>query len=219
VSGAVTTRELEETQIVLRGVESRIAELKDQLANTTIVSSASGIIDKDFFEEGTLLTAGSPVADIVDNQSLKMKINVTEKELLNLRKGAKVIIATDVYAGKTFSGTVEVIAPKGNDSYSYVVDLKLEHSDDLKSGMYATASFNMSENSEKAIVVNRKAIVGGMKNPHLFVVRDNKAYKVPVQLGTVSNDLVEVTQGISADDIVVISGQVNLREGVEVSII
>ena len=218
-SGAVTMRELEETQAALRNVESRIAELKDQLANTTVASPVAGVIDKDYFEEGTLLTAGSPVADIVDNQSLKMKISVTEKDVLKLRKGDKTLITSDIYPGKTFQGTVEVIAPKGNDTYSYAVELKLERGGELKSGMYATASFNTDESAEKTTVINRKAIVGGMKDPSMFVVRDNRAYKIPVQLGTVNHDLAEITQGISPGDLVVVSGQINLKEGSEVTII
>ena len=49
--GAVTVRELEDVQITLRSIESRMAELKDQLSNTTIVSPVSGIINKDYFEK------------------------------------------------------------------------------------------------------------------------------------------------------------------------
>ena len=172
-----------------------------------------------FFEEGTLLTDGSPVADIVDNKSLKMKVNVTEKELLKLKKGGKAVITTDTYSDKTFTGTIDVIAPKGNDMYNYAVELKLDNNADLRPGMYATATFEANGGNEKAIVINRKAIVGGVKAPHVFVIRDNKACKVPVQLGLVNSDFIEITQGISMDDHVVISGQINLRDGYEVSIL
>ena len=189
------------------------------MANTTVASPVAGVIDKDYFEEGTLLTAGSPVADIVDNKSLKMKISVTEKEILKLRKGNNAMITSDIYPGKTFAATVEVVATKGNDTYSYAVELKLDRNDELKPGMYATASFNTNESDEKATVINRRAIVGGMKDPHVFVVRDNKAHKITVQIGYINHKEVEITQGISAGDVVVVSGQINLKEGSEVSII
>jgi multidrug resistance efflux pump len=73
-AGAATTRELEEAQIALWNTESRIAELKDLPANTTIISPVNGIIDRDFFEEGTLLSAGSQVAAVVDSRRLKKAI-------------------------------------------------------------------------------------------------------------------------------------------------
>lgn len=225
-SGAVTTLELEEKQILLRGIESRITELKDELSNTTIVSPINGIINKDFFEEGALLTAGGQVADIVDNRCLKMRISMTEKEITRLRKGAKATVTTDVYPGETFTGTIDVIAPKGNDMYSYLVELTLDNavkanqdSPLLRPGMYAVATFDTGKNDAQSIVIDRKAIAGGIKDPYVFVIKDNKAYKIAIRLGQVNNDFVEITQGISMDDMVVISGQINLRDGCEVSII
>jgi RND family efflux transporter MFP subunit len=218
-AGAATARELEEAQIALRNTEGRIAELKDLLANTTITSPVNGIIDRDFFEEGTLLSAGSQVAAVVDDRRLKMELNVTEKERLRLKKGDNAIVTTDVYPGKTFTGTVAVIAPKGNDLYSYPVELSLDDTRVLKAGMYATAVFGANESGMQSIVINRKALVGGMKDSHVFVVRDSKAYKIPVQTGQADVDCVEIVEGLSVDDVIVITGQINLKEGLEVSVL
>ena len=215
---AVTLRELEDAQIALRGIESRIAELKDQLSNTTIVSPVSGIIDKDYFEEGTLLTVGSNIVDIVNDKALKMYVNVTEKERLMMKKGEKVAITTDVYPGHTFTGIIDAISPKSNDLYYYSVELALD-SEQLAPGMYATAIFSMGESTRNIPVISRKAIVGGLKSPHVFVVRDNKAYKIPIQVGLSNNEYIEVTEGISMNDILVKSGQINLVDGIEVSIL
>ena len=214
---AVTIRELEDVQIALRGIESRIAELKDQLSNTTIVSPVSGIIDKDYFEEGTLLSVGSNMVDIVNDKALKMHVNVTEKERLMLKKGEEVEISTDVYPGSTFIGVIDAISPKGNDLYYYSVELALS-GDCLTPGMYATAIFNNVESAQNAPVISRKAITGGLKAPHVYVVRGNKAYKIPIQIGLSNNEYIEVTKGISMNDIIVKSGQINLVDGIDVSI-
>jgi len=215
---AVTIRELEDAQIALRSIESRIAELKDQLSNTTILSPVSGIIDKDYFEEGTLLNVGADIVDIVNDKALKMYVNVTEKERLMLKKGEEVVITTDVYPGSIFSGIIDAISPKSNDLYYYSIELTL-NSDKLTPGMYATAIFNMGENTRNIPVISRKAIVGGLKSPHVFVVRDNKAYKIPVKVGLSDNEYIEITEGISMNDILVKSGQINLVDGIDVSIL
>jgi RND family efflux transporter MFP subunit len=218
-SGAVTIREPEETQIILRNIESRISELKYQLVNTTIAAPVTGIIDKDFFKEGTFLTIGSQVAALVDDRSLKMELNVTEKEMLRLRKGDKAIITNDVYSEKTFVGVVSVIAPKGNDLYSYSVELALDNTKDLKPGMYATATFGTDKSNKKSFILRWKAIVGGIKDPYVLVVRDNKAYKISVQIGQVNSNFTEIVKGVSNDDMLVITGQINLKNGSEVSVI
>ena len=214
---AVTIRELEDTQIALRSIESRIVELKDQLSNTTVISPVSGIIDKDYFEEGTLLSIGSNIVDIVNDKALKMYVNVTEKERLILKKGEEVMIITDVYPGSTFTGIIDAIAPKSNDLYYYSVELTL-NSDKLTPGMYATAIFNNGENNRSIPVISRKSIVGGLKSPHVFVVRYNKAYKIPVKIGLSDNEHIEITEGVSMNDVLVRSGQINLVDGIEVSI-
>lgn len=216
--GAITVRELEDAQIAMRSIESRIAELKDQLSNTTIISLASGVINKDYFEEGTLLTIGGSVADIVDNKVLKMYVNVTEKEVMKLKKGKEAVITSDVYPGSTFSGVIDAISPKSNDMYRYSVELTVNNLQ-LQPGMFATAVFDTSESNKNVLTISRDAIVGGLKAPHVFVVRDIKAYKVPVQVGYSDGEYIEITDGISANDVVIKSGQINLIDATEVSIL
>jgi len=215
---AVTLQELENAQIALRGIKGRIIELKDQLSNTTIISPVSGIIDKDYFEEGTLLSIGSNVVDIVNDKALKMYVNVTEKERLILEKGEEVAIITDVYPGSTFTGIIDVISPKSNDLYYYSVELTL-NSDRLTPGMYATAIFSNDGSNRNIPVISRKTIVGGLKDPHVFVVRDNKAYKIPVKVGLSDNEYIEITEGLSMNDILVKSGQINLVDGIDIAIL
>ena len=220
-AGAVTRRELEEAQIALRNSESRIAELKDQFANTTIVAPVAGTIERDYFEEGTLLSAGNPVADILNDTRLKMTVNVTEKELLTLKKGHHAIITTDVYPGKIFSGIIDVIGAKSNEMLNYPVELLLNDTQlkKLKAGMYATAKFNPQQGGTKTLAVSRKAIVGGVKNPSVFVVEEQRVKKVAVKTGDVNSDFVEITEGVTAGETVVISGQINLQDGTEVNVL
>ena len=216
--GAVTLRELEDAQIVLRTVESRITDLQDQLNNTSIISPASGIINKDYFEEGTLLSVGGSVVDIVDNKALRMYANLTEKEVLKVKVGMAAGITTDVYPGRTFTGIIKAISPKSNDQYHYSVELTLS-APELQSGMFATAVFSIDSNNSSTFVISREAIVGGMKAPHVFVVRDSKAYKTAVQVGISDGKYIEITDGISSNDTIVKSGQINLIDGTEVSIL
>jgi RND family efflux transporter MFP subunit len=220
-AGAVTRRELEEAQIALRNTESRIAELTDQLANTTIAAPVAGIIERDYFEEGTLLSVGSQVADMVNDTRLKMALNVTEKEMLSLQKSQPVVITADVYPGETFSGIVDVIGARSNEMLNYPVELRVDdrQAKKLKAGMYATAKFNLQQSETKTLAVNRKAIVGGVKNPAVFVVKDQRVKKVAVKTGNAGNDFVEITEGLTTEETVVISGQINLKDGTEVNIL
>ncbi|HBB00519.1 MAG: hypothetical protein A2W86_08585 [Bacteroidetes bacterium GWD2_45_23] len=216
--GAVTVRELEESQITLRTVESRITDLQDQLNNTTITSPASGIINKDYFEEGTLLSVGSSVIDIVDGSTLRMYANITESEVLKLKTGMDAVVTTDVYPGSTFTGRIQAISPKSNDQFYYSVELSL-NDPQLKPGMFATAVFNVGGTDSSTPIISREAIVGGLKAPHVFVIRDSRTYKIAVQVGISDGEYIEITDGISPDDTIVKSGQINLIDGTQVTIL
>jgi hypothetical protein len=135
---------------------------------------------------------------MVNDTQLKMAVNVTEKEMLTLKKGQHAVITTDVYPGETFSGIVDVVSAKSNEMLNYAVELRVDNvqAKKLKAGMYATAKFNPQQNGTKTLAVNRKAIVGGAKNPSVFVVKDRWAVMVNVKTGSVSTDFEEITEGL-----------------------
>ena len=55
--------------------------------------------------------------------------------------------------------------------------------------------------------------------PVLTVVRDGKAYEIEVKLGEKTHDLVQITQGLKAGDIVVTEGGYGLPAGCPVEIV
>jgi membrane fusion protein (multidrug efflux system) len=61
--------------------------------------------------------------------------------------------------------------------------------------------------------VERKAIVGGVKNSSVFVVKYRRATKVDVKTGITDTDFVEITEGLTHGETVVLSGQINLKDG------
>jgi RND family efflux transporter MFP subunit len=216
--GAASARELEESQMVMRALESRIIDLEDQLSNTTIVSPMDGVIDKDYFEIGTLVSAGAPIAEIIDDKTLKMKISVTEKERAKLNIGDRANVTTEIYPDREFAAIIDTIAPKANELFAYAIELAIADAGDLKPGAYAAARFNFTSD-QKSVAVSRKAIVGGLKAPFVFILRGEKAYKTRVQIGEINAEYAEIIDGVGEGDLIVTNGQINLKDGVEVSIL
>ncbi|HAR38034.1 MAG TPA: efflux transporter periplasmic adaptor subunit, partial [Porphyromonadaceae bacterium] len=54
---------------------------------------------------------------------------------------------------------------------------------------------------------------------HVFVIRDSRTYKIAVQVGISDGEYIEITDGISPDDTIVKSGQINLIDGTQVTIL
>ncbi|MDR1021751.1 MAG: efflux RND transporter periplasmic adaptor subunit, partial [Prevotellaceae bacterium] len=128
-AGAVTQREYEAMLVACREARRAVTELQDQLENTTLLSPISGILEKDYFEEGTLLSIGSQVADFVDPSQLKAVVSITESDVYRIQKGDRVILTTDVLPNREFTGIVDVVGSKGNSLLNYQVEIKITDRD------------------------------------------------------------------------------------------
>ncbi|MDR0288055.1 MAG: efflux RND transporter periplasmic adaptor subunit [Clostridiales bacterium] len=220
--GAVTQREYEAILVAYREAQRAVTELQDQLDNTTLVSPVSGILETDYFEEGTLLSVGSQVADFVNLSQLKAVFNITESDVYRIRKGDKVVLTTDVLPGNEFTGMVDVIGSKSNSLLNYQLEVKItdKNAGILKAGMYVSATIatdNKADNQE--LFISRTAIVESLKNPEIYVVKDNKAYKQKITVGAVFEKYITVTDGLKEGEQVVVAGQINLVNGRDINII
>ncbi|MEN9828182.1 MAG: hypothetical protein RJA11_798, partial [Bacteroidota bacterium] len=152
--------------------------------------------------------------------TLKVKVNVSEKDAFALKNGDKVIIRTDVYTGIEFPGTVSAIAPKADEAHTYPVEIRMSNSKQypLKAGMFGRVSFTSIKKAD-ALIIPRSALIGSIKNPKVFVVTDGKAELRDVQAGADAGTKLEIISGLQAGETIVTNGQNNLRPGSKVTII
>jgi len=220
-AGAVTQREYEAILVTYRETQRTVTELQDQLNSTTLVSPVNGILETDYFEEGTLLSIGSQVADFVNPSQLKAIVNITETDVYKIRKGDNAVLVTDVLPGREFEGVVDVVGTKGSSLLNYQVEIKITDKDAgiLKAGMYTSAHISVEETTAGSeMMIERKAIIESLKNPEVYVVRDNKACKQKITIGKVLDNHIIVTGGLNKGDQVVIAGQINLVDGRDITI-
>jgi RND family efflux transporter MFP subunit len=217
--GAVTKTETEAMQMTLKNAEQRVFDLKDQLRNTTLAAPASGVLENVLIEEGNLVVPGMALAEIIDPTCLKMEISVTEQEVVRLKRGQTVRITSDVFGNKTFDGTIHVIGVQGNDALSYKVEINLPASEELKPGMFAVAHIATgADNNVKQLVIDRRCLVGGLKNPEVYVVSGDKVQRRSIVAGHVIDNQVEALQGLTENETVVLDGQINLTDGASVKV-
>jgi RND family efflux transporter MFP subunit len=221
-AGAVTRREYEAILITCREAQQTVTELQDQLNNTTLVSPVNGVLETDCFEEGTLLSTGSRVADFVDPSGLKAVFNITESDMYRIRKGDRAALTSDVLPGRTFTGVVDVIGSKGKSLLNYQMEVRLTGTEAtiLHAGMYVSAVIAAENSADRQeLLISRTAIIESLKNPEVYVVRDNRAFKQKITVGDVSGKHIAVTGGLKEGEQVVVAGQINLTDGRNISII
>ncbi|MDR2765141.1 MAG: efflux RND transporter periplasmic adaptor subunit [Tannerella sp.] len=218
--GIVTKTETEAIELNLKSAEQRVFDLKEQLQNTLLIAPAAGVLENVMIEEGSLVTPGMAIAETVDPSRLKMEIFVTEKEVVRLKHGQQALVKSDVFADRTFEGTVSRISIQGDEAVSYKVEIDIPVSEDLKPGMFAEAEIKpvLTVVEKKRLVIDRHCIVGGLKEPKIYIVSENKARLRPIVIGNVSDDCVEILSGLTENEVVIFDGQINLTDKANVRV-
>ena len=217
---SISTSQLDASRLAMKAAENQLDIARRQLENTLLKSRIAGTLNSRTVDVGTMVHPGTVVANIVDISSLKVQVNVPEREAFQLRTGDPVEISTDVYPGVLFSGKIDNIAAKADEAHTYPVEIVVPNNpkNPLKAGMFARLLFK-SIGPADALVIPRIALIGSIKDARVFLIRGQQAHLTTFVVGQQAAELYEVASGIAEGDTVVISGQNNLVDGTRVQIV
>lgn len=221
-TGGVTRAQLDEVELALRNAETQLHQAKRRVNDASIKAPISGIINNRSINVGSFVSPGTPLFEIVDASSLKLKVTANEYQVVKIKEGDRVRIYTKVFPDAQFTGTVSFIAEKSNKSLNYPVEITVQNQQGLpvKAGMYATAQFEFPE-EEARIVVDRTAFVGSVHSNQVYVYSKSKgtAQLRNVIAGRIIGGQVEVLKGLEEGETVITSGQINLTDGAQVELL
>ena len=191
--------------------------------NTLMKSPFFGIVTGKYFEDGemysgtpTTSSGRSAVVTVMQVNPLKVNVSISEQYYPQIRKGMKAIVMADVYSDEQFTGTVFRIAPTIDASTrSFVTELELPNRNDLlKPGMFVRVSMNLGEVETFVVPANTVMLQEGTNTRFVFLVKENIAERVEVQLGKRFDDKMEIiTDAIKEGDMLVTEGQARLING------
>jgi len=192
---------------------------KLELSYTNITAPISGVVAQRMVKPGNLIALNAPVFRIVNNSHLEGVLNAPERELERLRAGLPLRMVVDAVPGKIFVGKVDRVSPvMDSGSGTFRVVCAFDNAPELRPGMFGRIEV-VYDQREDALTVPRVALLEDEGEPALFVVRGNKAHRVPVKLGYSNGEVAEVLSGVKEGDLVITAGKVAVRDGTEVQII
>ena len=196
-------------------LEKSIAQMKDQVAKTTITAPFDGIVDHLLADVGSSLAPGmTPVVRVINLDEMKVSAQVPEIHLNNIKKAAKVAVNIPVL-NKTLPAEINAVGNFINpNNRSFRVEIGLENSSgDLKPNMTVLLNINDYKN-EAAILVPSKNILEDQAGAKYLYTLETvagqdgiyKAIKTFVKTGKSSDNKTEILEGLSAGDQLVEDG-------------
>jgi len=216
----ISPQEYESMKTQAAVMEAQRDTLNVQLRYTRVRSPLTGSVAKRLVSAGEYVRPGTPLFSLVAEDPLKLRGDVPERFAEELQVGETVRVRVDAFPGETFEGRLTRISPTSNrESRSIAVEASLDNHDRrLKPGFFANAAI-VTRKDDEAIMVPQEALITFAGVTKLFVVADNIAHERKVEPGTrTAEGLVEIVDGLHADEMVATSGLTKLQNGAQVAI-
>ena len=206
----------------LDAARGALVAAQSKLGGTTVSTPRAGIIQKRYYQEGYYAKVGTALFNIADISTLLAKIDVPEGYVASVAPGGAVDFVIPSMAGddKTARGTITRVAPVADSaSRTFEAEVSIDNRDGrLKGGVYADAVIT-TKAKPNVLTVPFSAIVMRDDQRTVYVIEDDTAVRRVITTGYIGDDLVEILDGVTENDLVIAGGQNKLREGSKVKVV
>ena len=214
--------DIKQAEAALSQAKAAVALAEQQLSYTYVKSSIPGVVSARSCEPGQVVSAGQPLAEVVNLGSLYLKGNVSEKVFAQLRTGQSVLVKIDAIPNIVFRGTlVEIYPASSTASRNFPVRIAIRDGGSrIRPGMFARGTI-VTATSKDVLLVPKEAIDDRKGTLSVFTVGNNNTVtRHIVNVIRENRDYVQIqlSAGVKAGDLVVTEGRQNLQQGLKVRI-
>jgi membrane fusion protein (multidrug efflux system) len=198
---------------------TNLRRAKVQYERGFLHSPINGLVNYLYVDVGEFVDRGNPVADLVNVDKIKINVNVPELDVRYLRVGQKAMVTVDAFPGRRLTGTIDFVAYKADPATkTFQVRVLIDNPDrEIRPGMISRVAF-LRRIVPDALVVPLFALVDKGGERIIFVEKDGIAYARTVSIGLIEGDRVQITEGLDAGDHVIVNGQTEVEEGMQVQV-
>lgn len=218
-----TNSQLDEAQTSLELSEATLAEVKAKLDRTTIFAPLSGVINRLMAEVGEYVQEGTACAEIVDNSTIKVVVNVPEAEIHYFEVGQQQRIYDRLQDSLNLLGQITYISQVADSQTRTTrVEISVPNRDEaLHSGQIVNVCLKRRDLTN-AIMVPIEAIIPLEHGYIIYVVQDEKAksvHDVQINVRFIRGKRILVTNGLKGGEQLIVKGQWMCGDGQPVKII
>jgi multidrug efflux pump subunit AcrA (membrane-fusion protein) len=180
-------------------------------ANLILRAPASGLVTRSTARVREMASPqGEPLFQILVDNEVELEAEIPSIHVSKLRTGE--IARISVSGGAERAGRVRLVAPE-IDQKSQLGKVRVAVGNDasLRIGMFARATIDARRSC--GVAIPRNAVDYGVEGTSVRVVRDRTVEMRQVVVGLLSDDSIEIRQGINEGDTVVANAGTSLHDG------
>lgn len=225
--GFISQRSVDESAANLEVAQAKLALAQATASRLRILAPFDGIAGIRGVNVGDYLKDGADIVNVEDLDVVYVDFRLPERLQAKVRTGQTARVAFDALPGVRYAAVIQAINPQIDaDGRAVAVRGCIDNRRlQLRPGMFARVTTVFSERAN-ARVIPEEAIVPEGSNAFVYKVIEGKepgtrvSQRSAVKLGARAPGLVEVVDGLAADDLVVTAGQQRIqRDGTAVRVV
>ncbi len=215
---AISHEAFDKVKTDLLVLDSEVQLLNVKLSKTSIRAPFSGRVGFREVSQGAFLQPGAVITKLVKTSPLRIEFAVPERYQSENLVGREIEF---IVAGfeETFKAEIYAVEPRIYERTRSLV-LRAKYANDnekLLPGMFAHITVPI-QRLTNVIQVPAHAIIPELNGESVFVYKNGKASKQNVVTGIRNENLIAVTEGLNSGDTIIISGILQLRHSMPVTI-
>ncbi len=210
-----------EMETNLEQAKSSLEMSENNLAKCNMYAPSNGTVGRRNIEPGmsSLSLTSSPI-ELVEINTVYVKISVPENEIGKMKKGIEANIKVPALNDMMFKGDITNISPIADAfSHTYEVKITVKNSQlNLKPGMVCDVTLNLKSEKELVLLPYQSVTQDNNFNTFVYVVNNDRAKKQIIKTGNYRNNSIEVISGITPGQVIIVEGKEKLSDNSLISL-
>lgn len=219
---AVSQEAYEQVATEYEKLMADIELVKARIAQTELRAPFDGIIGLRQLSEGAYVTSSSAeIAKLTKVSPLKIEFSIPESYSSEVRDGTPIVFSMETDGGlmKEHKATVYAVESKV-DMSTRTLKVRAEYpniGETILPGRYTSVEITKREIKD-ALAIPSEALIPEMGKDIVYLYKNGVAEQAEVKIGLRTESRVQVLDGVNVGDTLIISGVMQLRTGMKVSI-
>lgn len=216
----ISTEEYEQVKSEYEAQQADFNLTRLSLEYMTVRAPIGGIVSERMIKLGNMVQTHEATFRITDFDPLLAVMHVPEREMSRLSVGQTAEVLVDALPEHVYEGHIKRISPVVDPStgtFKVTIEVR-DRSRALKPGMFGRIRI-VYDTHRDALLVPKEAVVTEDDADAVFVVRDSMTFRRTVRTGYSDAEHIEILEGLAPGDLVITTGQTNLRDSSKVEVI
>jgi len=208
IENSSIANDIENQKLTIKKKEIELSEKIEDLDDMAVYAPISGVVTELNITEGERVSNNETLLVISDLNNLQVVIPVDELDINKIDLNKEAIVTAQAVPDIKYNAKVSKIALEGdikNGVATFDVTLTLENTEKLKPGMTVEGEI-IIDSKKDAILIPIEAVQYRQEEKYVLIQNekeDGEPTLIPVELGLVSEDYVEIIDGLKEGDKVV----------------